>query len=240
MPTTSKVCSECKKPMGFLSKSHNFEDAVVCDPCFHKERTDSIKDYIARYLAGKNFQFHTHVSSIYRDQDIARLLRANHLGLVREYFQKLLEHARKSGSLEDTDTAETIRMCDSVMRFLNDLEKLYKIFHTMELPTDYIEIVSLFSEFVDKRIDNEHQKMVKPLHKRISRKLGKNISKEDVVKELLRRPLKSGHTPELTSTLLAKFNLNHDLLEVERLMNDAREELELDKFRNRLLSYRNS
>jgi restriction system protein len=122
-------------------------------------------------------------------------------------------------------------MCEEVLDFLDDLEKMYKVFGKRGIETDYFEILSFFAEIIEIRLNMEYDKILIPAHKRISNRLGGNITKEGVIREFMKIPYQDvDYSFDSISRLLNKFNLEYEKEEVEQLIHEMKEELDLEEF----------
>lgn len=236
-------CSKCNKKLGFLSSKNNIKDgSILCNSCFEKwkkEQKDKDKrimmDYIGKYLSNKDMEMDGYILGCHKNKNINDLFEENSLQKVTEHFQTLLsdaEYSNKSGmsSYDIDEVISTKKMCEEVLKFLEDLEKMYKLFNKKGIDTNYFEILSLFAENIEQNLNKEYDKILIPAHKRIIKRLGKNISSENVIKEFMKIPLNIEYNFDLISKLLDKFNLEYDKEEIEKIIEDAREEIGLEEF----------
>ena len=79
-----------------------------------------------------------------------------------------------------------------------------------------------------------------PLYKRISKKLGNDVSKEDVIREFMKSPVDLGYDSNIDTAwlyipgILDKFNLEYNREEVEQLIIKIKEEFDLEDFEKNL------
>lgn len=245
-------CSKCGKKLGFLSTKNKIDDeSVLCNSCFNewkKNKKDKDKnvmiDYIKKYLSNKDMEMDGYILGCHKNKDINALFEEDSLQKVTEHFETVLsnaEYSNKSGmsSYDVDEIINTKKMCEEVLKFLNDLEKMYKLFDKKGINTDYFEILSLFAEVIEGNLNKEYDKILIPAYKRISKRLGKNISSEKVVKEFMKIPLNIDYNFDLISKLLDKFGLNYNKEEVEELIEETQEEMGLDEFEEDLGSTQN-
>lgn len=260
-------CSECGKKLGFFSIKKDFDDgSVKCYSCFKKleaaraeENKKIMLDYISKYLLNKDADMRGIISKMHKDKD-ANSFFDNYflnsffdnysLHRVRNHFQESLQYAEssnKSGltSYEIDEIIEIKKEAKNALVFLTDLEKIYKLFEKKGIKTNYFEILSVFSEVIDNDIYKKIDEILIPFYKRISNRLGDNISKEKVIQELIKSPAYeecdwSNRDVEFVfvSKLLDKFNLEYEQHEIKRLIEKFREEIELEKFEKDLSSSR--
>jgi len=157
------------------------------------------------------------------------------------------ESAIKSG-LTTTELDEikgSIKMNEIILDFLDDLEKIARLFKKKGIETTSFEILSIFFEVIREIENKKHKALVeaideclKPVYEEISIKLGDNISKENVIREYLGyNYAEEGDYDILSpwvSRLFEKFNIDYEQDEVEKLIEEAKEEIELEEFEQNL------
>ncbi len=241
-------CLKCKKKLGLLSSRHKFNDnSIMCSSCFEEwsiQAADKNKkivlEYISKYISNKDKEGYLSgcIAALYRDKELKSLFDKYSLERVRNRFQSNLdiaESSNKSGlsSYDVDEIVDTTKTCECILDFLEDLEKMYKLIQNKNIKIDYLELLSFFAEIIENKLDKERDKILIPYYKRISNRLGKNITKENIIKEFMRIRLKIGYTTEsneLVFKLLNKFNLEYEQDEVEQLIEDAEEEVGLEEF----------
>lgn len=241
-------CLKCKKKLGLLSSRHKFSDnSIMCNSCFEEWNIQAaeknkkiVLEYISKYISNKDKEGHLlgYIAALYRNKEIKSLFDKYSLERVRNRYQSNLdiaESSNKSGlsSYDVDEIVDTTDTCERVLDFLEDLEKMYKLIQNKNIEIDYLELLSFFAEIIENKIDKVYDKILIPSYKRISKRLGKNITKENIIKEFMRIPLKmekSEYTTELISKLLNKFNLEYEQDEVEQLIEDAKDEVDLEEF----------
>ncbi len=158
-----------------------------------------------------------------------------------------LESSIKSGltATELDEIKGTIKMCEIILDFLDDLEKIGRLFKKKGIEMTSFEILSLFFEVI-REIENKKYKALveaideclKPVYEEISIKLGDNISKENVIREYLGyNYAEEGNYYILSlwaSRLFEKFNIGYEQDEVEQLIEKVKEEMELEEFEKNL------
>ena len=237
-------CLKCGKKLGLFFGQYRLDDgSVSCRSCFDKLKREEqeknkriMADYIAKYLSNKEMGFNGYILGCHKNKDINNLFYSNSLDNVIEHFQMLLEqteYSNKSGmsSYEVDEIIDTKKMCEEILNFLDDLEKMYKLFSKKDIDADYFEILSIFAEVIERNINKEFDTILIPAYKRISKRLGKDITIENVVKEFMKIPLELEHDDFFTiSKLLDKFNLKYDEGEVEEIIEKTKEEIGLEEF----------
>lgn len=236
-------CSKCNKKLGFLSSKNRLEDgSILCSSCFDKwkeqeeEKNRKIMiEYITKYLSNKDMGLNGYILGCHKNKDINNLFDGDSSQRVIEHFQTLLaqaEYSNKSGmsSYEIDEIIDTKKMCEEILNFLSDLEKMYKLFDKKGIDTDYFEILAVFAEVIEQNLNKEYDKILIPAYKRISKRLGKNISTEDVIKEFMKIPLDIEHNFDIISKLLDKFELEYDKDEVEKIIEEVHEDIGLEEF----------
>lgn len=242
-------CSVCGKKLGLLSiKMRSDDGAIMCNSCFEKSETTHTEDnkkvmldFISKYLVTKE-EMKDAISKFCKYKDVVDSLFDNHsLSRARDYFQEYLhnvESLNKSGlsSYEIDEIIEAKKTCEDALYFLNDLEKMYKLFRKKEINTNFFEIISIFSEVIENDFNKESDRILLPFYKRISNRLGDNITKEKVIRELMKSPVYNEREWStdvefvIVSKLLDKFNLKYEEIELVQLIKKVREEIELEEF----------
>ena len=236
-------CSKCNKKLGFLSIKHKSNDgSIMCHSCFEEWKINEeeknkmiITNYASKYLSNKSTDFDGYILGLHKNKEVNKLIDKHSLDRVREHFQILLdnvESSNKSGlsGYEIDEIVSTTEMCEKVLDFLDDFEKMYKLLSKKGMKIDYHKILSVFSEVIDKNLDKEYDKIIVPAFKRISKRLGENISKEKIIEEFMKIPIEIDYTPDLISKLLDKFNLDYGQEEIEDLIGKIKEDVDLDEF----------
>jgi len=242
-------CSKCNRKLGFLSTKHKLENgSILCGSCFDKwkeqqEKNKSIMiEYITKYLSNKDIGMlkvlKVYILGCHKNKEINNLFDGDSLQRVIEHVQTILaqaEYSNKSGmsSYEIDKVINTKKICEGTLNFLVDLEKMYKLFNKKGIKTDYFEILSIFAEVVEQKINKEYDEVLIPTYMRISKRLGKNVSVESVIKELMKIPLGIEHKDydfEIISRLLNKFGLKCDEEEVEKIIEKVHKDIDLEEF----------
>jgi len=238
-----KVCTECNKKLGFWSpKYKRGNDTTLCSICFEnwkkqlKENDKKIMtEYIIKYLSGKDMENNALVLAWNKDKNIRNLFDKNSLEKVTNHFETLLlqiENSNKSGmsSFEIDEIIESKESYGMVLNFLDDLEKMYKLFKRKNVITNYNEILSIFAEICKQNMNKEYDKLIEPVYIRISKRISSDAGAEEIIKEFANTPLDIELNFENVSRLLEKFNLEYNENEIEKIINDVLEELEIDAF----------
>lgn len=236
-------CSKCCKKLGFLSSKHKFKDnTVMCGTCFTKWKEQQVEknrkvmiDYISKYISNKDMQLNGNILACHKRKDVNNLFDKHSLARVVAHFQTLLqqtEFSSRSGlsSYEVDKIIDTKKTCAEMLTFLDDLEQFYKLFDKKGIVTDYFEILSIFVELIEQNLNEEYDKFLIPIYKRISKRLGRNITIENVIKEFMRIPFNLEHDFGTISKLLDKFNLEYNREEVEKIKGKIHEEISLEGF----------
>jgi len=228
-------CSNCGKELGSLSFKYTFVDgSVLCDSCskeYEKRQSELrrqerekqeknreiMNEYISKYLANQDQEY-------------------------RDYILDVCNECINSGILRGSEVLDVIEEYNPDPQFHEDLEKFYNLFKKKGIETNYLEILSIFVEcIVDRAHKERHEvleeldKWLNPMAKGISIKLGKDITKENVTKEFMKKysflEIGEDETGSLwISALLEKFDLQYEVGEVEELIDKIKEEIELEDF----------
>lgn len=238
-------CSKCEKEIGFGDFRRRLKDGSLLHySCYKKlkiEENEQNKEimygYVTKYLSNQDMGLSIYILSLDKNEDT--IIDDNSLEDAKEHFQSLLQETRTSSkknlsSYEVDDIISTTKMCGQILDFLDDLEKMYKLFQNKGIGADYHVILSIFADLIEKNIHKEYDKLLIPAHKRISKRLGNNITIENVIKEFMKIPIGTDNNLDLIIRLLDKFNLKYEQEEVEKLTETLKEQLEIERFEQNL------
>jgi len=160
-----------------------------------------------------------------------------------------LESSIKSGltATELDENKGSIEMCESILDFIEDIKKLGRLFEKKGIRASHIEILSVFSEFINEKFNEETKEIEADMDSYkdiIFERLGKDITKKDVIKEFMKLDAESqGLTMpnpkvdpgvQVLFILLKKFDFTCEVDEVAKLIEQAKEEIELEEFEQNL------
>jgi len=171
---------------------------------------------------------------IYSDKEVFQKFDDDDLESVEQHF--IQSHANiellvDGGRYEDLDEIMNLKkVCEVSFDFLRDLKKIKRIIEKKDFETNYPELIELFGELAQEEINEDTEKILKPEHKRISNKLKKNITVRAVLKEFLSSPHRPEIEIEMVEIMLGRFNLEYDEEKIQSLMEELREEVELEDF----------
>jgi hypothetical protein len=239
-------CSECDKTLGFFESKKRFSDGTyMCASCFKEFRIKNKKimlDYIQKYLSNKKVEY-KHILLGYIPDIIPKFGKSNsYLYDEIETSQKILNSLESSTSskLNSKYKIEELIIMKQIgegrLDFLLNLEKMYKLFEKKNIETNYPEILFLFKEVIEDDFNNTVDQALNPAYKIISKKLGKDISKEKVIREFTKIPMftETWLNPRTISRLFDKFNLSYEEKEIIQLVEEIKEELDLERFEKNL------
>jgi hypothetical protein len=242
-------CAKCNKKLGFLQTKHNHTDkrgnfVKYCSNCHeeyeikqNEKRLSEIKLILKRYFDKCDIIKKVAIGRIYSEKEIFEKLEDDNLDKINQYFidtHSNVEQAINGGDYDDLDDYLHLKqICEVSSNFLNDFEKLFRLFIKKKIDTDYIELIKLFYNLVEETIHKENEQILKPEYKRISNKL-KNISVRSVLKEFMNSPLNPDIDTKLPKLLLNKFKLKFDEDELLDLIKELKEEIDLENFEKNL------
>ncbi len=229
-------CIRCNRALGFLSSKHQTEVGILCGRCFGTWRDEIMLGFAKTYLADKTPQSLYYIQNI--SADYGAFLRKRSVELLRRHVHSLLSESRRSpqvglqsdqidGLIQRTSSYET------VLDFLDDLEKLLNLFRGKGVATNFRELISLFSDLAHDGVNQEMDKVVKPAYRMIAKKLGGTADPKLMVQEFMELDF----TPDekmYISRFLTQFGLRFEGKALERLIEEARGEVELRRFEKRL------
>jgi len=189
-------CSLCGRKFRFISAKYHIEKGFICSYCFGKIREENEKtkeenrktmtEYIQKYLLGKDFDFHQNIKELTLVAE-SICLQAYSLEMAREKcrtVQNNLKTVQKGKSLGEVFSLKS--SIDAYLIILDDLEKLFKLFKSKGIETDYFEILSIFNEIIASQYNTAIKDMTSSMYEILSKRLGENITKEGLIKELIK------------------------------------------------------
>jgi HJR/Mrr/RecB family endonuclease len=217
------------KNSGYLEYKPQAINRVVLKKAI-KERPDCV-DYIETLTNTYEKPY------IEKSQDFLRNCRS----VYRDWLNDL-ESSKEPGlsSSELDEIAGTIKMCENILDFIDDLEKIGRLFKKKGIETSYSEILSIFSEVIEEKLNKEYSaaiqeidKILDSIHKGFSIKLGEDITRENVIKEFMKKYHELDESIWVPR-LLDKFDFEYKQDEVEKLIEKIKEEIEIEEFEQNL------
>lgn len=216
----SIICSSCLKEHKMKQEELKRQEDLKRQEELRKQKEKNreiMKEYVAKYLANKDVK---NLGYILRfcDVDYSEGWTSD----IEEWkvdwkgdYELLLVDAEESSKKRGLSGSEldvisrTIKMCEESLDFLDDFEKMYKLFKKKGIETDYSEILSNFSEEIKEILNKEGYAIMelsydstvlldshwyyiyeafdlKPVYEAISAKLGTNITEENVINEFIK------------------------------------------------------
>ncbi len=229
-------CIRCSRALGFLSSKHQTEMGILCGHCFGTWRDEIMLGYANTYLADRTPESLYYIQNI--GADYGAFLRRRSVELLRRHVHSLLLESRKSpkvglqsdqidGLIQRTSSYET------VLDFLDDLEKLLNLLREKGVATNFRELISLFSDLAHGGVNQELDKFVKPASRIIAEKLGGIADPKLMVQEFLELDF-TPNKKMYISRFLTQSGLRFEGKALERLIEEARGEVELRRFEKRL------
>ena len=234
------ICKECIEEVEKLANDIDRNIDKFKDKYLDKEKKVIIRNLLRKYLSNKNTEFKGLILLCYINKDIYYLF-IDPLDSVCGYFKNLLidnKSLHNLTSYEIDNLIEAKRVNENITIFIHDIEKIHKILIKKDININYLDILSFFAEIIEDDLNKEYDKILIPAYNRVSKRLGKNITTENVVKEFMKIPLELDIEPNFTiiSKLLDKFNLKYDKEEVEKVIEEVREYIGLEEFEQDLCS----
>ncbi len=277
-------CSECGKGLGLFSEKYMLKDGnLLCKSCYQKwkkqkqkknrfkrlikEREERIKrvknkkimrEYIKSYFSKKDGDFKGYIRALIQNTDFDRLIQRNSLEKLRKYYLTLLNDTlsikQSRGYNDIDDIINTKAMCETVLMFLDDLEKIYKIFDKKEdIKTNYFEIFGLVEQVLNQELDELTDLAADSIYKEIklfTKNLDKNLSLKNFVRMSIQVYLLLNQDDVSTSQdsylfilknvipkVLDKFGLQYTEEEVRKIIPEVLEEIDLEQFKQNLSSF---
>lgn len=243
-------CAKCGKKIGFFQAKHGYTDEngnpiKYCSSCNeecekkeNEKRLSQIKPILEKYFSKCDVMKKFAIGRLYSEKEIVEKFEDESIENVKQYFVNTysnVEQAIDNGNYDDLDNCMNLKnICEISFDFLNDLEKMIKLFKKKKIETNYPELIELFHNLVEDAINQENEQILKPEHKRISNKLKNNITVKNVLKEFIRTPLNLNVNTEISKLLLERFNLEFEEDELPELIEELKEEVDLENFEDNL------
>lgn len=236
-------CFKCKKQLGSLSIKKMLDDNFMCNSCFEAMKIENRKiifEIIGKYLSNKDDNFHESIRVIF--SSISNIgLEPHSLDKAKNFLQINLSSSKIiKGNKEIDDFIYRKTLYENSLTFLTDLEKMRKLLKNKGVNVDYLTILDMFVEFMnrenDEMIDEMIENAIPVMHKIIIDSFGKNVSKEMVVTFLVKGGWRFDFDFKLKVLykLLDKLNLSFTKEEIEKLITETKERIELEKFEQNL------
>ena len=156
----------------------------------------------------------------------------------------------------DADELMRIRISSDIISFLEDLEKIYRLIRKKNVEANYILIIGAFSKIFEEetqtRLEDLHEAasgainaIVSPLGEAIEKKLGPEVDIQVLLYELVSfTEIFNRISPDLTFNdeviellapqLIKRFGKEENYEEIRTLLNDHRDQFELDELESAL------
>ena len=245
----SNHCIKCNGKVGFFQTindpSKKNEKTRYCSKCYkelmekrNEERLSKIKPTLEKYFSKCNETKIRAISMLYSDKKIFEKVGENDLKGVKDYCINIhsnIEYNISKGDYNDLDASMNSKhLCEIIIDFLDDLEKMLKIFTRKNIETNYPELIELFYNLRENIIKKKDKIFVNFEYLDISTKLKKNINIKNVLREYISPVIKTikqhGIDMNKVKLLLNKFNLKYNDEELENLVKELIEEINLDNF----------
>ena len=152
-----------------------------------------------------------------------------------EEFRSFISNEINNGSYDDLDISMSIlKTYEEEIDFLADLEKIYKLIHKKGGNVSYPVLLKLFNDLLDEEINEETKLILDYEYLRIAGKLYTNISVRNVIKEFIKSPLDNFIDDNIVQQLLSRFNLVIDKEQINGLIEELKEEIDLEIFEQNL------
>ena len=235
-------CLKCGKRLGWFSIKYKFREGFVCCSCFERiteENKKTMREYIQKYLSDKDNNFrYSAIFNVYeqsRSNDL--IVFKDGVFFAKQQLNNKLENLKRIRRGDDIDKIiSQKKLFENCLVFLDDLEKLYKLFVKKGIETDCVTILAMFSEI----IESELKENITPYFEQISEALKGNVNVENVLREFIKiwpgLESDSVKIPALLQALLHKFGLSYNREEARSIVNKIGEETNLEQFEKNLES----
>jgi len=219
-----------------------------------KEKIKTIDTIVAKYFKGKdnlfkleicrccdkkiinmlerNLEKKSFLSHIFADSLTDNYIKEKKgIEIVRNYFNQEIAELEKMWESDTDMLLDTRRSQKNQLQFLADLEKIFKIIQRKGFFTSYIEILAIFETHIKNEDDALVENLAKPILLIIENELeGNDLNLRNIIMKVVNSLGTSPMVLEVTTKILEKYNIKSSNSEIESLIDDIREEQELDEF----------
>lgn len=193
-----------------------------------------IQSFVKKYYAKCDYFKRTVIYKMYTLGEIWPKFEMHNLNYVKEYFERNYSNLKRSinsGENADIDTQLTLKKFYEVgYDFLNDLNKIYRLFQKKGYNINYLIIVKTCADLCQDELDKERENNLNIEQKRITNRLGTNLTVKTVLKEFIKSPLNHDIKPEIVAKLLDRFGLKYQDNELHEVIKTIKEDIELEEF----------
>jgi len=204
----------------------------------NEKRLKIIKPIINKYFVKCDVSKQVSICSLYTDKESFEKVANDSLVEIENYveeFRSFTSNNINSGNYNDLDSSMNfLKTCEAQLDFMIDLEKIYKLIHNKGISTNYPELLKLFNDLLDADINEETKLILNYEYIRIAGKLYSNISVRNVIKELIKSPMDIFIDDDLVIQLLNRFNLDFNKEQINGLIEELKEEIDLEGFEQNL------
>lgn len=136
---------------------------------------------------------------------------------------------------------------EKILKILKDIEKLTKIIQKRDSEIDYSHIILMLNKLAEEKLEIDLNKTFKPIEVKIAQKLGKSKNIRNIVKEFMKitmdkiDPVTRTLIDEkpallLVNKILKDFHIESDEESVKNIINECKEEIDLENFEKNIES----
>ena len=229
-----KLCSACNHIVEVEENQRQMEKTKL----ENEKRLKIIKPIIKKYFDKCDVSKQISICSLYTDKESFGMVSNDSLLKLENYIEEYRSFSSdeiNSGNYNDLDNSMSfLKTCEEQIDFMIDLEKIYKLIHKKGISTNYPELLKLFNVLLDEDINEETKLLLDHEYLRIAGKLYTNISVRNVLKELIKSPLDIFIDVDIAKQLLEKFNLDFKKERINGLIEELKEEIDLEGFEQNL------
>jgi len=160
------------------------------------------------------------------------------LGIAKAYIEELhkeLHIGNNTGSSLELNTLLTNKkIYMGIIELIDDLDKILKIILKRNIETNYIELLKLLYDLYQETLNLETEATINAEFVRIKNKLKNKLTEANVLKEFINTPIDIIIDPQGAELLLRKFGIESVSEDLEKILEELKEEIELERFEKNL------
>ncbi|MEK6733533.1 MAG: restriction endonuclease [Pseudomonadota bacterium] len=205
-------------------------------------------DFIKKYIDNNKIferDMHYQIIAFYQNHSLVSMLDKGSIEQLKNSIQSHLKDINISvrSGLSSQDIDEIIRkkkVNENLCSFIEDLEKIYRIFRKDDINLNYKGILSIFNETIINKINERANYNLDKLYESMKKKLGKKADKESVVRFVIEHASEGSRMnfekppTNIITGLFDRFNFDYTEEEVKKLIESIVEDEELKDFKKRI------
>ena len=202
------------------------------------KRVEEINKILVKYYNACNVEKKVGIGKAYENFEIKEYFENNNLGIAKAYIEELhkeLHIGNNTGSSLELNTLLTNKkIYMGIIELIDDLDKILKIILKRNIETNYIELLKLLYDLYQETLNLETEATINAEFVRIKNKLKNKLTEANVLKEFINTPIDIIIDPQGAELLLRKFGIESVSEDLEKILEELKEEIELERFEKNL------